>query len=451
VSSVDARDLAPRSSHAGWEPAAARDPVALLEGEAATRVPELVPIRHARMAASPFAFFRGGAGVMAADLADTPTTGIRVQLCGDAHLSNFGGFAAPDRTMVFDVNDFDETLPGPWEWDLKRLAASLEIAARERGFGASRRNKTVRIALGEYRQAIRRFAQMTALEVWYARLDERRVSTDLLSEMSAKEGRRVNRTLEKARSKDSTRAFAKLGYRVNGEVRIRSDPPLITPIEDLVPEAERRHIDEFMATLIGRYRDTLPAHHRRLLDRYKYAHAARKVVGVGSVGTRAWVLLLVGIDHGDPLFLQAKEAGPSALEPYAGASELDSQGERVVEGQRLIQAASDIFLGWVTTEGLDGQVRDFYVRQLWDWKASADIARITPNVLGIYARLCAVALARAHARTGDARAIGAYAGSGDKLDRALATFAERYADQNERDYEAFIEAIDSGRLAAGGV
>ena len=306
----------------------------------------------------------------------------------------------------------------------------------------------MRGAIGEYRRAIRRFAGMPALAVWYSRLDEQSLTAALREEMGAEHARRLDGRAAKARSKDSNRAFAKLAYHINGDARIVSEPPLITPIEELVPAARVEEINEMMTELLARYRATLRTELRRLLDRYRFVHVARKVVGVGSVGTRAWVLLLLGREHSDPLFLQAKEAGPSALEAYAGPCKLDNQGQRVVEGQVLTQAASDIFLGWLRAEGIDGQTRDFYVRQLWDWKVSADLEHMEPKVLGVYARLCGWTLARAHARAGDAAAIGGYLGSGDVFDRALAGFAELYADQNEHDYGLFVAAIRSGRIAA---
>ena len=445
-----ARAHAPRSSHAEWAPPSDRpDPVELLEEESASRVPELVPIRYERMAVSPFTFFRGGAGIMASDLAGTPTSGTRVQLCGDAHLLNFGAFGSPERNLLFDLNDFDETLPGPWEWDVKRLAASLVVAARDRGIARKARRTIVRDAVAEYRRAMRRFARMRPIDIWYSRLDAQAIEAQARPRMTRAEARRYDRNLAKTRSKDSSRAFSRLAYRQNGEARIAADPPLITPIEDLVPPAEADRISDALHNLVNAYRETLPEDRRRLLDRYHYAHIARKVVGVGSVGTRAWVLLLVGRDHGDPLFLQAKEAEESVLAPYAGPSEFDNQGRRVVEGQRLMQAASDIMLGWIRTEGLDGKVRDFYIRQLWDWKGSADVEQASERAVAVYSRLCAWTLARAHARAGDPIAIGSYLGSGDSFDRAMADFAEAYADQNERDYSAFMEAIRSGAITAG--
>jgi uncharacterized protein (DUF2252 family) len=443
-----ARTISPRSSHGAWEPAADRDPIALLEAQAATRVPELVPIRYGRMAASPFAFFRGAAAVMAADLADTPASGIRVQLCGDAHLSNFGGFASPERELVFDLNDFDETLPGPWEWDVKRLAASVAVAARGRGWSRRARREIVRGTVRSYREAIRELGARRTLDVWYARIDEHEIGRQIHTRMGAAELDRFQRGTAKAKRKDSTRAFAKLAQRVNGEPRIAADPPLIVPLRDLLPPAQASEWEAAMAKLIAAYRATLPADRRGLLDRFRFVDMAHKVVGVGSVGTRAWVLLLLGRDDEDPLFLQCKEAQASVLAPYAGASRFSNQGRRVVEGQRLMQAASDIFLGWIRTTGLDGRERDFYVRQLWDWKTSADVDAMDADALAAYGSLCGAALARAHARCGDAVAIGAYLGSGDACDRAFADFADSYADQNERDHAALLTAIDSGRVEA---
>jgi uncharacterized protein (DUF2252 family) len=444
-----ARSNAPRSSHADWDGGSdRRDPLALLEEQARSRVPELVPIRYGRMSASPFAFFRGGAYVMAADLASTPQSGSRVQLCGDAHLSNFGGFASPERNLVFDLNDFDETLPGPWEWDVKRLAASIAVAGRERGLKAKQRRRMVRDAVGRYRTAMRRFARMRVADVWYSHLDAGDVSASFRSQVESRQAKRFDRTVAKARAKDSARAFERLAHRVNGDARIVADPPLIVPIEDLLPDAEAHQLEERMRALIGSYRASLPVDRRTLIDRYRYAHLARKVVGVGSVGTRAWVLLMLGRDGDDPLFLQAKEAQPSVLAPFAGKSQFENHGRRVVEGQRLMQAVSDNFLGWLRTTGIDGQTRDFYLRQLWDWKGSADLETMLPAGMAIYAKLCAWTLARAHARSGDAIAIGAYLGSGRAFDTAIAEFAESYADQNERDHRAFVDAIDSGRIVA---
>jgi uncharacterized protein (DUF2252 family) len=443
-----ARTAAPRSAHGGWAPAKDRpDPIAQLEEQAASRVPELVPIRHGRMAASPFAFFRGAAAVMASDLASTPATGLRAQLCGDAHLANFGGFASPEREMLFDLNDFDETLPGPWEWDVKRLVASIELAARERGFDDAQRHAAVRATARNYRDAMREFAARTPLEVWYARVDASELEAQRDPRLPKAAVARFERAVEKARRKDHLRAFSRLVHEVDGEPRFASDPPLLVPIEELLPAAAASELHAGMRALIESYRATLPEERRRLLDRYHYADLARKVVGVGSVGTRAWAVLMLG-PAGDPLFLQCKEAQPSVLEPYAGARTHDNCGERVVQGQRLMQAASDIFLGWLRTPGVDGVTRDFYVRQLWDWKASANVEAMEPATLETYGRLCGWTLARAHARSGDAPAIAGYAGHGDTLDRAFAAFAAAYADQTERDHAALLAAIKSGRVEA---
>jgi uncharacterized protein (DUF2252 family) len=448
VAGRGARLRAPRSSHAGWEPPEGRaDPVAILERQALSRVPELVPIRYGRMAASPFAFFRGAAAVMAADLAATPDSGLRVQACGDAHLSNFGAFAAPDRRLVFDLNDFDESLPGPWEWDVKRLAASIAIAGRENGFKRKQRRTAVLTAGRSYREAMRTFASQRNLEVWYARLDVEAVLAEIEAE-DPKTVKQVRKNVAKARSKDSLRALEKLTHEVDGELRIRSEPPLLVPIEELVDEDEGRDLRQGLTEILDSYRDSLPADRQHLLDGYRLRHIAHKVVGVGSVGTRAWAVLLTGADDGDPLFLQAKEAEASVLEPYAGASRYKNHGRRVVEGQRLMQAASDIFLGWCPALGLDGRKRDFYVRQLWDWKRSAEVERLTPRGFEDYARICSWTLARAHARSGDRVAIAAYLGAGDAFDQAIAEFSESYADQSERDHAALVAAIDAGRIAA---
>jgi uncharacterized protein (DUF2252 family) len=444
-----AREEAPRSRHAEWEPWAERpDPIALLEEQAASRVPELVPIRYGRMAASAFAFFRGAAYVMASDLSRTARSGFNAQLCGDAHLSNFGGFASPERDLVFDVNDFDETLPGPWEWDLKRLAASIAIAGRERGFTTKQRGKTVRATVGEYREAMRQFADMHNLDIWYARLDRESLLAPFEAQASAQQLKALRKTAAKARTKDNTRAFSRLAHTVDGTPQIISDPPLLVRVEDLLPQARAAEFEEGMHNLLRAYRASLQGDRKQLLGHYRYVDMARKVVGVGSVGTRAWVVLMLGRDNEDPLFLQCKEAQPSVLEPFLGKSEFAHHGRRVVEGQRLMQASSDIMLGWLRTTGIDGETRDFYVRQLWDWKSSADVGAMAPAGMAIYGRMCGWTLARAHARSGDCIAIASYLGGGDTFDRAIERFAETYADQNERDYAALQHAISSGRVAA---
>jgi uncharacterized protein (DUF2252 family) len=437
----------PRRVHGEWSPASGRpDPVGLLEAQAKTRVPELVPIRYGRMLVSPFTFFRGAAYLMASDLADGPRTGLHAQLCGDAHLSNFGTFAAPDRRLVFSINDFDETLPGPFEWDLKRLVASFEVAGRDRGFNGKTRASINATVSRSYREALREFASLRNFDVWYARIEVEEAARELQREISVEERKRIEKSLSKTRTKDSLRAFAKLTELVDGEPRIVSDPPLIVPLAELVPTAEEPDASKAFQTLIRSYRRTLPADRRRLLERFRYVDAARKVVGVGSVGTRAWIVLLLGRDNDDPLFLQAKEAEASVLEPFVGKSEFGNHGQRVVEGQRLTQAASDIMLGWLRSTGPDGIDRDFYLRQLWDAKGSATIELMGPSTLALYARLCGSTLAKAHARSGDAIAIASYIGTNDVFDQALCAFADAYANQNERDYQALKEAADSGRI-----
>ena len=444
-----ARAVAPRSGHGEWEPASdRRDPVELLEEQAASRVRELVPVRYGRMLVSPFTFFRGAAYPMAADLAGAPRTGLEVQLCGDAHLSNFGGFAAPDRRLVFSINDFDETLPGPFEWDVKRLVASFAVAGRDRGFDAKQRRSINRTVTRSYREAIRGFAEMSNLDLWYSRIDVDEIAALAAQQGTPKQRKRFERNLAKARSKDSLRAFAKLTTIVDGEPRIASDPPLIVPIEEVVSGVEQAELEEFVRGVIRSYRRTLSADRRQLLERFRYVHSAHKVVGVGSVGARAWIVLMLGRDENDPLFLQLKEAQASVLEPFLGKSAFAKHGQRVVEGQRLTQAASDIMLGWIRVTAYDGVSRDFYMRQLWDGKGSALVEMMNPRAMTVYAELCGRALAKAHARSGDAIAIGSYLGAGDSFDRALASFAEAYADQNERDYRALQEAVASGRVAA---
>ena len=444
-----ARAASPRAEHGEWAPAGGRrDPVDLLEEQAASRVQELVPIRYGRMLVSPFTFYRGAAYPMAADLAGGSRTGLDVQLCGDAHLSNFGAFGAPDRRLIFSINDFDETLPGPFEWDVKRLVASFAVAGRDRGFDAKQRQSVNRTVTRSYREAIRRFAGMSNLDLWYSRIDLDAIGELVAQQASHKQRRQFERNVAKTRSKDSMRAFSKLTTVVDGKRRIVSDPPLIVPIEDVHSGADADQLEAFVHGLIRAYRRTLSPDRRRLLERYRYVHAARKVVGVGSVGTRAWIVLLLGRDENDPLFLQLKEAQTSVLEPFLGKSAFAQHGQRVVEGQRLTQAASDIMLGWIKTDDAAGVSRHFYMRQLWDGKGSAIVETMDPKALTIYAQLCGWSLAKAHARSGDAIAIGSYLGGGESFDRALASFAEAYADQNERDYDALAAAVASGRVAA---
>jgi len=445
-----ARSAAPRSSHGEWEaPAGRADPVELLERQAASRVGRLVPLRYGRMLASPFAFYRGAAAVMAADLAAAPRSGFETQLCGDAHLTNFGAFASPsERRLVFDLNDFDETLRGPWEWDLKRLVASFSLAGRERGFGRRRRRRIVRAASAEYRETMRRLAAMGNLEAWYQQLDAETIAERWVAAAGERQRTRFERGVAKARAKDSSRAFSKLVDDSGGEPRIASDPPLLVPIRELGAEAVGVDVEARVQELLGEYRESLDEERRAVLDGYRFVDAAFKVVGVGSVGTRAWIVLMLGRDERDPLFLQVKEAQRSVIEPYAAPSRFDQQGERVVQGQRLMQASSDLLLGWLRTEGIDGHRHDFYVRQLWDWKASAKVEEMEPRALNAYAQICGMTLAHAHARGGDRIAIAAYLGRGEVFDRAMAEFAETYADRSERDYEALRTAVGEGRVEA---
>ena len=447
----EARAHRPRADHAAWDPPSDRpNPIDLLKAQAATRIPELIPIRYGRMMASPFAFYRGAAAIMAWDLAATPNSGLQVQLCGDAHLSNFGGFASPERDIVFDINDFDETLPGPWEWDVKRLAASVEIVGRERGFDDRLRRSIVLGTVGEYRRAVREFATMCNLDVWYALLDAAKIQARWGMTANPKGVKQIEADFTQPHLRDNLRVFEKLTHLVDGQLRIVSRPPLIVPVEELYPEvAKRAQTEDFFRDYLQAYRKTLADDRRRLVEQFHIVHAARKVVGVGSVGTRAWIVLLLGRDDEDLLFLQLKEAQASVLESYAGKSKFTDHGKRVVEGQRLMQAASDIFLGWENVAmGLDGKSHDYYARQLWDWKLSADVETMPPKELMIYGEMCAWTLARAHARSGDRIAIGAYLGKNDSFDRAVAEFAAAYADQNQRDYQALVDAVKAKRVKA---
>jgi uncharacterized protein (DUF2252 family) len=449
-----ARAETPRSAHGQWAPLPDRpDPVVLLEEQAASRVPTLVPIRYGRMLVSPFTFYRGTALIMASDLAATPVSGVTVQLCGDAHLSNFGLFGTPERQMIFDINDFDETLPGPWEWDVKRLAASFEIMGRDRGFSAADRRAIVMAGVAEYRNRMRQAAGVGALDAWYDHLEVGMLLKLVRQEVHIKrvtkaEARAFERDVSKAHTRDNARVLTKRAAEVDGELRIVADPPLIIPIEDIAtPGSEWEDPAPLIKKLLLAYRRTLGAHHHPL-EEYRYVHAAYKMVGVGSVGTRCYIMLMLGRDHRDPLFLQIKEAQASVLERFVGKSTYRHHGQRVVAGQRLMQAATDIFLGWVRIKGLDGATRDYYVRQFQDWKGSADVDNMLVPGATLYARLCAATLARAHARWGDRIAIASYLGRGDAFDRAIADFSSAYADQNERDYDAFVAAVNSGRLAA---
>ena len=449
-----ARNRTPRSSHGGWEPTAQRvDPVSLLEEQARSRVPELIPVRHARMMVSPFTFYRGAALLMASDLAITPTSGLTVQLCGDAHLSNFGLFGTPERRLTFDINDFDETLAGPFEWDVKRLVTSFEIAGRHRGFTDSERRASLLAAARGYREHLLGAAAASVLDAWYDTFDVEQVQAWLRDErQAARAGKRqvkgFDEVVAKARTRDRMKAFSKLVAPVDGKLRITGDPPLIMPVEDVVGgERSVEETEALMRSLLAQYQTTLLTEHHPLSE-YTYVHMARKVVGVGSVGTRAWILLLTGRDDADPLLLQAKEAQASVLESFLPPSQYKSHGERVVRGQRAMQAASDIFLGWQSAPGDGGLQRAFYLRQLHDWKGSIDPEVMVPNGAMLYARICGETLARAHARTGDRVEIAAYLGKSAVFDEAIADFAETYADQNDTDYRAFTHAIKSGRLEA---
>jgi uncharacterized protein (DUF2252 family) len=433
-----------------FEPLSTRaDPVELLERQAKTRVPELVPIRYGRMLVSPFTFYRGAALIMANDLAATPRSGLNVQCCGDAHLSNFGVFASPERRLVFDVNDFDETLPGPWEWDVKRLAVSMLIAARSNGFRDKEQERIVLDTVGQYRTAMASFAGMQNLEVWYSHLDIESVLQQYGSQFKPKVVKRTEKGLAKARTKDSMTAFSKLTQLVDGKPRIVDESPLIVPIDQLASGQKREELFDELHQLLRAFRETLEFDRRVLLEEFDLTDFARKVVGVGSVGTRAWIALMLGRDGQDPLFLQIKEAEASVLEEFLGPSEFSNHGERVVVGQRLMQATSDIFLGWLhVSAGIDDQPRDFYGRQLKDWKGSAEIEQMVPKAMAAYGKLCGWTLARAHARSGDRIAIAAYLGNADSFDRAIVEFSKAYADQNQRDYQALATAVKSGRITS---
>ena len=447
----EARAAVPRDSHAVFDPGPGRpDPVGLLEEQAKARVPELVPVRWGRMMVSPFTFYRGAALPMASDLSHTPVSGLAVQACGDAHLSNFGIFGSAERRLVFDVNDFDETTPGPWEWDVKRLAASLEVAGRGNGFGGKDRRQIVTASVTRYRQAMRSFAGMTNLDIWYAHADLDDLRAQFDTQMKARQRKMVDKGMAKARTRDSMQEVAKLTHLVDGQPKIIADPPLLVPITDLLPtQMDQAAFEAQIQDLLAKYRLTLETDRRFLLETFEYADMARKVVGVGSVGTRCWIILMLGRDESDPLFLQVKEAEASVLSRFVGASKYTNMGQRVVAGQRLMQASSDIFAGWQRTEaGLDGKQRDFYIRQLRDWKYSIAIEALIPRGMRIYGELCGWTLARAHARSGDPIAIAAYLGGSDVFDQAITRFAAAYADQNERDHQALVDAVASGRITA---
>jgi uncharacterized protein (DUF2252 family) len=444
---IAARGRVPLARHGTWRPGLDRpDVLAILARQSSARDATLVPLRYARMSASPFAFFRGAAAIMASDLSTTPVTGLRAQLCGDAHLANFGIFDTPERSHLFDINDFDETLPGPWEWDVKRLAASVEVAGLDLGFSSQDRRAAVLACVAAYRTRMADLAGMGNLEVWHARLGADEVLARLDVEHDPKLADKVARDVRKGLKRNHLTAFSKLIERDDADLRFASRPPLLIPIEDLLDDAGRRRYVGVIRAFLEQYRASLPPAHRALLDGYRYVHLARKVVGVGSVGTRSMVVLMVGRDEADPLLLQLKEAKRSVLEPYCGATAYAQKGQRVVEGQRLMQAASDPLLGWYRLRALDGRKHDFYVRQLWDGKASIDITNLTPGGLGRYAEVCALTLARAHARSGFRISIASYLGEDDEFDNAVADFCAQYAEINAQDHARLIAEIDAGRL-----
>jgi uncharacterized protein (DUF2252 family) len=474
---LEARTRAMPDSHAGWKPAADRpDPVALIEEQNLRRDPDLVPVRHGRMMASPFTFYRGAAKIMAVDLAETPTAGLEVQLCGDAHLSNFGVFASPERTLVFDINDFDETLPGPFEYDVKRLAASLMVAAQNNGCSESDARAITKACVTSYRETMAEFAGMRTLDVWYARTAEEQIKQSVQAFLAEAHGKakgkgskkgkgagegmsgmtpkqvkeaqkRFQKNAQKAHSRNSDQALSKLGEDVDGRYRIASMPPVIVPSRELhaVYGLEPGDLEEVVVGQFREYRSTLRLDLRQLLERFEIVDWARKVVGVGSVGTRAFIVLLQGRDRDDPLFLQVKEATRSVLEGPLRKSAFKQAGERVVQGQRLMQASSDIFLGWSTGVQAD---RYYYWRQLRDMKGSAIVELMPASELAFYGRMCAWTLARAHARSGDPVSIAAYLGEDDSFDKSITDFSERYAAQNDQDFADFAKAISSNRIDA---
>ena len=447
---IGLRSTAPLERHADWAPAPGRaDPVAILQHQAEERVPDLLPIRYGRMQQSAFAFYRGGAAIMAADLAGTPTSGLHAQLCGDAHLLNFGLFESPERTLVFGLNDFDETLPGPIEWDVKRLAVSIEIAGRDLAFEEAERREAVVATVRAYRQALLAFAVQRNLDVWFARLPATELQTRLQALADRGSRHEVKRQIKKALERDHLRAFSRLVEEVDGSLRFSFRPPLLVPIEELLDPGQRARYVEVVRAFLHQYRESLQLDRRTLVESYRFLHIARKVVGVGSVGTRAWVVLLVGHDPDDPMILQLKEAQQSVLAPYAGETRFGCQGRRVVEGQRLMQAASDPLLGWYHVDGgFDGGNHDYYVRQLWDGKASIDVSQLSPAGLVVYGESCGWTLARGHARSGDRVAMAAYLGEEPVFEEAVADFAAAYAETNEADHQLLCRAVTEGRLPA---
>ncbi len=442
-----AREIVSREDQGIWKAAPGRpDPTELLKSQGATRLQELLPLRYERMATSPFSFYRGAALIMASDLSAMPNTGMNVQLCGDAHMANFGAFASPSRRLVFDINDFDETLPGPWEWDIKRLVTSVEICGRDRGFSKKNRRKAVIATARKYRKAMNEFADMNAIDVWYANIDVLNMLRDIQKDIDKKTGKDLAQDLKKAYSKDSTRAVTKLTHVVDGELRVVDMPPLVQSIRSLLPDSEVNALNKQLDESMEKYAQTLSPEHYRLYKQYSIKDAGRKVVGVGSVGTRAWIVVLEGKDVNDHLVLQIKEAEDSVLERFLPKAECEHHGQRIVAGQRMMQTSSDVMLGWVTNKALDGKDHDFYVRQLWDWKTSTDLTTIGEEECKNLGKMCGWTLARAHARSGNRFAISAYLGGGDDFDEAMGDFAEAYADQNEADYARFVQARGNGEL-----
>jgi uncharacterized protein (DUF2252 family) len=444
------RKKVPLESHGEWSPRKKKrgDPVKILERQSADREPDLVPIRFGRMSASPFAFFRGGAALMAADLAHAPRIGLQAQLCGDAHLMNFGLFETPERALIFGLNDFDETLPGPFEWDVKRLATSMEIAARDLDLSHSDRSAAVLATLRAYREGMAEFADMRDLEVFYARLPAADLQAKLRASAGQKEGKEVERQVHKSLKRDHLRAFDKLLRDDGGEFRFVSEPPLLVPAEGLLNKEQRGRYVDVVRSFLKQYRAGLAPHVRALMERYKFVQMARKVVGIGSVGLRTWVVLFIGRDSEDPLLLQLKEAKHSVLEPYTAPRSYDCQGHRVVDGQRFMQVAADPLLGWYHLRAFDGKVHDYYARQLWDGKVSFDLDRLSPAGLRAYGEACGWTLARGHARSGDRIAMAGYLGNKDTFDKAVAKFAVTYAEVNEDDHRRLLKAIKKGRVKA---
>lgn len=444
----EVRESVPRDSLAHWDPPAdRRDPVQLLMDQSDYRVQALVPIRYARMLSSEFAFYRGAAAVMASDLSYSPNTHMTVQICGDAHLVNFGGYAAPDRAFVFDVNDFDETLPGPFEFDLKRLVASFAVAGRDRQFDEATRAPIIQEVVRTYRSAIQTFSEMERMDVWYSRLTADDIEAEWGADVTKKMRKNFEKTVAKAQTKTSQRALQKLTVTSpDGTTSFDSNPPFMVPLSEVFGDEDREEAQAAVQSALVGYRRSLASDRRTLFSGYRVVDLARKVVGVGSVGTRCWVMLLTADqDESDVLMLQIKQAFPSVYEAYLGPSRSPQHGQRVVEGQRVMQAASDILLGW-TQVTIKGQENDFYVRQMWDWKESADISTMDPDALKVYGQLCGWTLARAHARSGDRVALAGYLGSDDKFDKAMVAFAEAYADQNAKDYKALQDAASAGRI-----